>query len=127
VYATFGEIDQFSTDCVSKYEDALVEAGQKGIRVKALLICNPHNPLGRCYPKETLAALMKFCDKHQIHLVSDEVYALSVFQVEGRKVDDFVSALSVDPWGLIRTDQIHVLYGLSKVQFNPIRSGDECY
>jgi 1-aminocyclopropane-1-carboxylate synthase len=70
-------------------------------------------------------ALMRFCEQKQIHLVSDEVYALSVFKVQGRDTQGFTSSLSIDPRGLIRTDRVHVLYGLSKVprsvQKNPPR------
>lgn len=58
---------------------------------------------------------MALCDKYNIHLISDEVYGLSVFEVEGSMRTPFTSVLSIDPTSLLRTDQIHVLYGLSKV------------
>jgi aspartate/methionine/tyrosine aminotransferase len=115
VYAAFDDVDQFSVDCVRKYEDALLQAGKDGVKVKALLICNPHNPLGKCYPSDTLRALMEFCHKYKIHLISDEVFGLSVFDVKGEKRRPFTSILSIDPKGLLSTDWIHVFYGMSKV------------
>jgi len=34
---------------------------------------------GICYPQATLKALMRFCATNSIHLISDEIYALSIF------------------------------------------------
>ena len=116
VYTAFDKVDQFSTNCVEKYEQALLSARKEGIKIRALLLCNPHNPLGKCYPVETLKDLFKFCHRYSIHLISDEIYALSVFDVEGPKRTPFTSVLSIDPTGLLRTDQIHVQYGMSKVR-----------
>jgi xeroderma pigmentosum group C-complementing protein len=116
IYTAFDEVDQFSTDCVQKYEQALLSARREGIKIRALLLCNPHNPLGKCYPFETLKELFMFCHRYSIHLISDEIYALSVFNVEGSKRTPFTSVLSIDPTGLLRTDQIHVQYGMSKVR-----------
>jgi len=102
-------------DVVQKYEDAILNATKNGIKIKALLLCNPHNPLGRCYSTELLRALMKLCQKHDLHLISDEVYGLSVFKVDGSVRTPFVSILSIDPEGLLDEDNIHVMYGMSKV------------
>jgi 1-aminocyclopropane-1-carboxylate synthase len=93
----------------------LLAAQKEGIKIRALLLCNPHNPLGKCYPVETLKALFMFCHRYSVHLISDEIYALSVFDVQGSKRTPFTSVLSIDPTGLLRTDQIHVQYGMSKV------------
>ena len=46
VGVSFGEVDPFSLETVDIYEKALLEAQQKGMRVKVFLLCNPHNPLG---------------------------------------------------------------------------------
>ena len=43
--------------------------------VKMLVLCNPHNPSGRCWPKETLQRLADFCAAHNILVVSDEIHA----------------------------------------------------
>lgn len=40
---------------------------------------NPHNPLGRPYPRETLLAYARFCEERDLHLVSDEIYGMSVY------------------------------------------------
>ena len=118
VYASFGEGgDQFSPSCIQAYETALSSAQKSGVKVRALLLCNPHNPLGKCYPVETLKELMLFCAKHDLHLISDEIYALSVFEVDGSpERTGFTSILSLDPdEGGLGTQRIHVMYGMSKV------------
>jgi xeroderma pigmentosum group C-complementing protein len=114
IYAPFHGDDQFSVQAVEHYEQAYLQArDEKGVSIKALLICNPHNPLGRCYSRETLEALMRFCQKYQIHLISDEVYALSVYEDDSSS--GFVSILSIDPTELaVDPALIHVLYGMSK-------------
>lgn len=47
VYTPFGDVDQFSVRAVECYERALEEAEQRGTKVRALLLTNPHNPLGK--------------------------------------------------------------------------------
>lgn len=42
----FGEIDPFSMAAVQQYERALTEGKSRGLRIKALILCSPHNPLG---------------------------------------------------------------------------------
>ena len=71
---------------------------------------------GRCYPRDTLVGLMKLCQKYQIHLLSDEIYALSVWKNEDApKAEPFVSVLSIDTTGIIEPDLVHVIWGMSKV------------
>lgn len=43
-------------------------------RTKAILICNPGNPTGYLYTKEEIEQLSQIVQKHNIFLVSDEVY-----------------------------------------------------
>ncbi|KAJ1706190.1 aminotransferase [Aspergillus flavus] len=98
-----------------RYEEAFLKArDEDGVSVRALLICNPHNPLGRCYPRETLEALLQFYQKYQIHIISDEVYELSVYE-ENTSTDGFISLLSIEPANIgVNPALIHVLYGMSK-------------
>ncbi len=42
---------------------------------KALLICNPHNPTGRVLRKEELTAMAILAEKHDLILISDEVWS----------------------------------------------------
>lgn len=113
----FHDKDPLSIDAVVKYENAVLEAQAKGQRVAALMLCHPHNPLGRCYSRDVLIGLMRLCEKYKVHLVSDEIYALSTFH---NQVDNappsvpFESILSIDPQGIIDPSRVHAVWGMSK-------------
>ncbi|KAB8337221.1 hypothetical protein FH972_021523 [Carpinus fangiana] len=114
VFTSFEGIDLFSTGCIAKYEDALRAAEAEGTKIRALMLCNPHNPLGACYPKQTIIAIMQFCQKHRLHLLADEIYATSVYEVDDPNAVAFTSVLSFDTAPYIDTDLVHVIYGMSK-------------
>jgi cystathionine beta-lyase len=42
---------------------------------KMLILCNPHNPIGITWDKETLEELAEICYEHHILIVSDEIHA----------------------------------------------------
>ncbi|KAI1029412.1 hypothetical protein LB504_010695 [Fusarium proliferatum] len=110
VGVSFGDVDPFSIETVNYYEKTLEEAEKQGIRVRVFLLCNPHNPLGgsMLYPRGSES-------KHNLHLISDEVYALSVWKnPEAPGAPDFTSALAINPDGLIDRDLLHVLWGMGK-------------
>ncbi|KAG6040510.1 hypothetical protein E4U41_000331 [Claviceps citrina] len=113
----FGHLDPLGVEAVSRYEEELLRARARGQRVAGLIVAHPHNPLGRCYPRHVLIELMKLCQKYRIHLVSDEIYALSVFENRvdgGGSAVPFESVLSIDPAGTIDPGLVHVLWGMSK-------------
>ncbi|PYH90496.1 PLP-dependent transferase [Aspergillus ellipticus CBS 707.79] len=113
----FGEYDPFSLEAVDRYEEALLSFQKKTDRkIRALMLCHPHNPLGRCYPRKTLIRLMQLCQKYQIHLISDEIYALSVWEntVDPQPFVPFESALSINTKRIIDPSLVHVLWGMSK-------------
>lgn len=65
-----------NTRCLERaYQRAICS----GMKVRAVMITNPHNPLGKCYPVETIKAIASFCAKHDLHYLSDEIYAMTVF------------------------------------------------
>lgn len=53
--------------------DGIEKAYASGI--KAHLICNPHNPLGRVYTPEELSRLAELAKKHNVYILSDEIHA----------------------------------------------------
>lgn len=57
---------------------------------------------------------MALCQKHKIHLISDEVYALSIFDSKDSNAVPFTSVLAIDSTNLLRPEYLHVLYGMSK-------------
>lgn len=116
--------DQFSAQnadvLIDMFESALRQASKKGIVVKAILICNPCNPLGRCYSRSSLIQLAKFCSRNNLHLISDEIYAMSVFSSPDENsshrpaLDGFTSVLAIDQEADVDGRNMHILYGASK-------------
>ncbi|XP_038653101.1 1-aminocyclopropane-1-carboxylate synthase-like protein 1 isoform X2 [Scyliorhinus canicula] len=91
---------------VKKLEAAMQKANEQGIRIRALILINPHNPLGDIYPEQLLKDCLDFAHRHKLHVIMDEIYMLSVY-------DDinFTSVLSLnqpDP------ERIHFMWGFSK-------------
>lgn len=42
--------------------------------VKMMILCNPHNPVGRVWTREELLRIAELCTKHHVYLVSDEIH-----------------------------------------------------
>ncbi|KAL7954013.1 PLP-dependent transferase [Trichoderma compactum] len=117
VRVPFHDVDPLSENAVAKYEEALKQAEASGTKVAGLVLCNPHNPLGRCYSRDAIVGLLKLCEKYQIHFISDEIYALSVWDNTvdtGVPLQPFTSCLSINPAGIIDLSRVHVIWGMSK-------------
>jgi len=48
-------------------------------QVKMLILCSPHNPVGRVWTKEELVPLAELCSRRNILVVSDEIHADLLF------------------------------------------------
>jgi cystathionine beta-lyase len=53
--------------------DDLERCAREGGRM--LILCSPHNPVGRVWQQEELQALLAVCEQHGITVVSDEIHA----------------------------------------------------
>ncbi len=42
--------------------------------VKAMIFCNPHNPIGRVWTKDELDRVISICKKHEVYVMSDEIH-----------------------------------------------------
>ena len=60
--------DNFSLPPIEDFEKLITK------KTKAILICNPNNPTGYLYSKEEIKKLVKIVKKHDLFLISDEVY-----------------------------------------------------
>lgn len=118
VHSPFGdgtEPDSFEGEAALRgFEPALLECG---VRVRAVLVCNPNNPVGRCYDRAALLEYGRFAARHGLHLVFDEIYSLSTFSTSDCTTPQrFISALSID-WAAeagLHPGSVHVLTSASK-------------
>lgn len=64
------------TDIRNGFQVPPIEEFEKAItdKTKAILVCNPGNPTGTLYSKESMLALGEIAKKHDLFLLSDEVY-----------------------------------------------------
>nr|CRH04770.1 putative 1-aminocyclopropane-1-carboxylate synthase [Candidatus Magnetococcus massalia] len=76
------------------------------VPVRALLFTTPNNPMGRVYGREEIQAVLSWAAGKKIHVIFDEIYALSVF---GER--PFVSAASLQA---DLAENIHIIWGFSK-------------
>ena len=58
------------------YEMDLEDLEQKVLdeHVKLMILCNPHNPVGRVWTREELTALAVICLRHHVYVISDEIH-----------------------------------------------------
>jgi len=54
------------------FED--LEAKATDPRNKLLILCNPHNPIGRVWSREELSTLADICARHDVFIISDEIH-----------------------------------------------------
>lgn len=59
------------------FED--LENKAKDPKAKLLLLCNPHNPVGRCWTKEELIQIGEICLRNNVMVISDEIHCDLVY------------------------------------------------
>jgi aspartate/methionine/tyrosine aminotransferase len=74
--------------------------------IRALLFTNPDNPLGRVASAAEVDAILDWAEHRRVHVVVDEIYALSVF---GER--SFVSCAERRP---VLGDRVHIVWAFSK-------------
>lgn len=87
---------------------ALQGANAEGVKVKGLILINPQNPLGDIYSPGELQEYLEFAKRHELHVVVDEVYMLSVFE----ESLGYRSVLSLER--LPDPQRTHVMWATSK-------------
>lgn len=66
-------------DCPLRYECGLwsidyEDLDRKAGEARVLLLCNPHNPVGRVWTREELLRVGEICLKHNVFVISDEIH-----------------------------------------------------
>ncbi len=51
-----------------------LEAALSNPQTTMMILCNPHNPVGRIWSREELAKIGELCKKHHVLVVSDEIH-----------------------------------------------------
>ena len=75
VFVPLDEENHWSFD-IDKFEKLITP------RTKAFLFCNPNNPTGTIFTRNQLHALAQLAIKHNIYILSDEVYKDFIYDSE---------------------------------------------
>jgi aspartate/methionine/tyrosine aminotransferase len=67
---------------------AYAAAHAAGHEPRILLLSHPHNPLGICYPPDVVKDCIDWCRRRHVHLVSDEIYAGSIYRSSSNDEDE---------------------------------------
>lgn len=59
----------------SRYEIDFQDLDAKLQGAKMLILCNPHNPVGRVFTTDELVQIGELCLKHQVLIISDEIHS----------------------------------------------------
>ena len=54
------------------FEDLEIKAADP--RNKILILCNPHNPVGRVWTQAELARVASICERHDVFVIADEIH-----------------------------------------------------
>ncbi|KAK6347182.1 hypothetical protein TWF696_007258 [Orbilia brochopaga] len=116
VAVSLKDVDPMGVEAVEVYEREFERQRALGVKVRAVILCNPHNPLGKCYTPDVIKAYAAFCNRHRIHLISDEIYALSLYSTPSNaSAAPFTSIFAIPNLSsIIAPHLVHVLHGMSK-------------
>ena len=62
-------------DADVRYEMDFAALEEKLAQSRMLLLCSPHNPVGRVWTLSELQQLVRLCQRHGVQIVSDEIHA----------------------------------------------------
>ncbi|KAJ7479503.1 PLP-dependent transferase, partial [Mycena latifolia] len=98
-------------------ETKILESARDGVKIKVMLIPNPHNPLPRIVARDVIEGYALLAQKYDIHLIVDEVFALCTFTSAYPPEPNapFASILTYDLEALgVDPARVHVLAGPTK-------------
>ncbi|KAL8709593.1 MAG: hypothetical protein Q9220_005685 [cf. Caloplaca sp. 1 TL-2023] len=99
--------DPMGEEMVQQYEKELLRQEKAGVKIRGIILARSS--------VDALKAYMRLCQRHRIHLISDEIYAMSIYSTPSNaSATPFTSVLAIDTTGLIDSNLVHVLYGASK-------------
>lgn len=89
-----------------------------------MILCNPHNPVGKIWDKESLARIGELCKKHHVIVVSDEIHcdltAPGLSYVPFASVSDTCREISISLIAPTKTFNIAGLQTAAVVVPNPV-------
>ena len=91
---------------LQELERAYQTAVDSGINVNSFVLINPGNPTGQVLSRENVHDIVKFCAKHRLVLLADEVYQENVYDENAEFVSCKRAAYET---GLLQQDAIELI------------------
>jgi alanine transaminase len=91
---------------MEELERSLQDAKDQGIQVTSFVLINPGNPTGSVLSKENIHDIVRFCSKHNLVLLADEVYQENVYDEQAEFVSCKRAAFET---GLLQQDAIELI------------------
>lgn len=95
--------DNFALPPIERFESFITP------RTRAILLCNPGNPTGYLYSKEEIGKLANLVRKHDLFLISDEVYR--EFTYDGKKHYSILQEPGLDRFAIM-VDSVSKRYSM---------------
>jgi aspartate aminotransferase len=95
--------DNFALPPIDEFEKLITP------NTRAILICNPNNPTGYLYSKEEIKKLADIVKKHDLFLISDEVYR--EFAYDGKEHWSILQEPGMEEYGII-VDSVSKRYSM---------------
>lgn len=100
-------------------EEALLDIEAQGKVFKILLLTTPDNPTGSIYSEAQLREIAQWCMQNKIHLLVNEIYALSQIDIQQAAIaGDYTATFAFTSFATIiaefESEYLHLLYALSK-------------
>ncbi len=104
---------------IDHLEAARKDIEQQGKRFRLLVLTSPDNPTGKIYSLQHLKELATYCIEHQIHLIVNEIYGLSLIDTRHPGIcKDYIDHQVFTSFAQViqelQSDYLHLWYALSK-------------
>lgn len=87
-------------------ERSLADAKAQGIVVNSFVLINPGNPTGQVLSRQAIKRIVKFCAKHRLVLLADEVYQENVYDENAEFYSCKRAAVET---GLVKEDALELI------------------
>ena len=113
------EIGAGPTLSIGHLDAAREEIIASGRRFRMLILTSPDNPTGGIFTIDRLRGIADWCIQHEIHLVVNEIYGLSLVDTAHPDISgDYEEELKFDSFAQVmverRSEYLHLWYALSK-------------
>ena len=104
---------------VAHLEKAKKKIKKSGDKLRMVVLTTPDNPTGLSYNKVQLLAISHWCMDNKVHLVVNEIYALSAIDtthptIQDDYTDRYVQPSFLDIMAVYKSDYLHHWYSVSK-------------